>query len=332
MNSAVKHLFIINPKSFWHSWKQDEILTRIHNLFRANEANDYEIHISRFPRDAVGFIPRFAGDLPRDTILRVYAVGGDGILFDCLNGVMGLKNVEIAVVPYGHTNSFVRGFGGGEKVFFRNLSRQIGAPSVPMDVMRCGSNYTLNHCVIGMEAEAVRYADRMRQKMDRGNSLNQWLSRKLYTLLYFVGALAAHFDDRLNNRRYEAEIDGESVSGLFWGISVFNGAYYSGNLHPANDAVPNDGVFDMLTTRGQGFFRTYGLIPFYISGRHKLFPRNFSLRRGHKLSLRCEDEEPLIISIDGMLFVETELDIELLPAAIQLVDASTHGYRGTADD
>ena len=330
MNSAVKHLFIINPKSFWHVWKQDEVIGRIRDFFRADKANDYAIHVSRFPRDAVGFIPRFAKDLPGDTLLRVYAVGGDGILFDCLNGVMGLKNAELAAVPYGRVNSFVRGFGKSERTFFRNISRQVNAPAIPMDIMRCGNNYALNHCIIGMEAESVRYAERMRQKMEKGNSFKRWLSRKLYTMLYFAAVFAARIDDRMLHQRYEMEINGETISGLFWGISAFNSPYYGGNLHPVNDASPNDGILDFVLIRGQRFFRTFGIFPFYVSGHYKMFPGNLTLKQGQNLKLRSDN--PFTISIDGALFFETEFDIELLPAAIRFVDAGTRGYRGVCND
>ena len=306
------------------------MLTRIHSLFRENGVSGYEIHVSRFPRDAVGYIPQFAKTLPQDSSLRVYAVGGDGILFDCLNGVMGLKNVELAVVPYGHTNNFVRGFGKSEKTFFRNISRQINAPSIPMDVMRCGNNYALNHCIIGMEAESVRYAERMRQKMEKGNSFKQWLSRKLYTMLYFAGVFAARIDDRMLHQRYDMEINGENISGLFWGISAFNSPYYGGNLHPVNDAAPNDGILDLVLIRGQRFFRTYGIFPFYVAGYYKMFPGNLTLKRGQNLKLRSDD--PFTISMDGVLFFETEFDIELLPSAVQFVDAGTRGYRGVCND
>ena len=330
MNSAVKHLFIINPKSFWHLWKLDEIISKIHTLFREKGDNNYEIHISRFPRDAVGFIPRFAKDFPAETSLRVYAVGGDGILFDCLNGVMGLKNAELAAMPYGRTNNFIRGFGKSEKTFFRNISRQVNAPAVQMDVMRCGNNYALNHCIIGLEAESVRYAERFRQKMEKGNSFKQWLSRKLYTLLYFAGVVAAHIDDRMLHQRYETEIDGENISGLFWGISAFNSPYYGGNLHPVNEAAPNDGILDFTLIRGQRFLSTYIIFPLYVSGHYKMFPGNLTVKRGQNIKLRSD--APFTISMDGALFFENEFDIELLPAAIQFVDASACGYRGVCND
>jgi len=326
MNRTIKHLFIINPKSFWRKTKQNQIVVKIHEFFREKENSEYDIFVSRFPRDAVGFIPSFAKGLPDTTTLRVYAVGGDGILFDCLNGIMGLANVELAAIPYGYTNNFTRGFDKNDKVLFRLMSQQYNAPTVPMDVMRCGSNYALNYCVIGHEAEAVYRAEQIRERMAKGHSLSQWMCRQLYNLFFFVGGLTACANKQMMHQEYEVEIEGEKFNGAYQGFSIFNGPYYGGNLHPISSAMPNDGILDMLTIRSHGTLKTFILFPFYTSGNYKVFPRNFDLKQGKKIKIRSENT--LLISMDGIVFFESELDIELLPAAVQFVDASKHGYRG----
>jgi len=326
MNQSVKHLFIINPKSFWKKTKQNQIVVRIHEFFREVANAEYEIFVSRFPRDAVGFIPSFAKTLPETTTLRVYAVGGDGILFDCLNGVIGLKNAELAAIPYGFTNNFIQGFSKNERIQFRILRRQYDAPVIPMDVMRCGKYYGLNYCVTGIEAEAIYYAKDMQVEMDKGHSLNQWFGRRLYKQFYYMGALAAFSDKKLLQQHYEVEVDGERYTGAYQGFGIFNSPYYGGNLHPVNNAMPNDGILDMLTIRNWGFIRTMTAFPLYTLGHYKMFPRNFALKKGKKISIRSD--EPLQLSIDGEVFFESELDVEIVPAAIKFVDASGHGYKG----
>jgi diacylglycerol kinase family enzyme len=329
-NSNTKHLFILNPKSFWHEWKQTQVLSRIHGFFNNADNNNYDVHISRFPRDAAGFIPLYAKDLPDDTTLRVYAIGGDGILFVCLNGIMGIANAELAVIPYGRTNNFIRGFGKYEKTFFRNIGRQVGAPAIPLDVMRCGNNYALSNCVIGLEAEAVRHSDRIRNKMNPDNSLSQWLCRRLYALHYLTGGFAAGFDRRRLRRQYEIEIDGKKYSDYYWGFSMFNSPYYGGKWHPSNTAMPNDGILDIFFLRGKRFLKTYSLFPFYLSGHYKILPRTVIPAQGQKITIRSGDI--LKISMDDCTFYESELDVELLPAKIRFIDASRHGCRGVSND
>jgi diacylglycerol kinase family enzyme len=256
----------------------------------------------------------------------VYAVGGDGILFDCLNGLTGLGNAELAAVPYGRTNNFVRGFGKKNKALFRDLSRQLDSPAVPVDVMRCGDNYALNYCAVGLEAEAVRYAGKVREQMETGNALNQWLSGRLNTFLCFMGSLVALRVKKLLRPKYEVTIDGENTAGFYRGLSVFNGSFYGGNLHPVSSALPDDGILDMLFIRSKGVLRTYSKLPFYVTGRYKMFPGSFSFKRGRKINVRSD--APMILSIDGEVFYESALTLELLPAAVRFVDAGGQGYSG----
>jgi diacylglycerol kinase family enzyme len=326
MKQRIKHLFIINPKSFWRKTKQNQIVVRIHEFFREKENTEYEIFVSRFPRDAVSFIPLFAKTLPELTTLRVYAVGGDGILFDCLNGIVGLENAELAAIPYGYTNNFIQGFSKNERFLFRILGRQYDAPAIPVDIMRCGKTYGLNYCVTGIEAEAVYYAEEMRVRMEKGHPLSQWLGRRLYTQFYYLGALSAFSDKKMLQQQYEVEVDGERSTGAYQGFSILNSPYYGGNLHPINNAMPNDGILDMLAIQNWGFLRTLIAYPMYTLGRYKMFPRNFIPKRGKKISIRSED--PLRLSIDGEIFYESELDVEILPAAIKFVDVTRHGYKG----
>ena len=326
MNQNIKHLFIINPRSFWKKTYQNQIVVGIHQFFREINNSEYDIHVSQFPRDAVGFIPLFAKNLPDTTTLRVYAVGGDGILFDCLNGIMGLKNVELAAIPYGYTNNFIRGFDKNDRNLFRLMSQQYDAPTIPVDVMRCGNNYALNYCVVGLEAETVQRAGKIREQMEKSNPLNRWLSRRLYSRSYYAGCLGTCSDKKLLYQQYEVSVDEENFTGIYQGISVFNSPYYGGNYHPINKAMPNDGVLDVLTIRNQGVLQTCCLYPFYVSGHYKIFPRNFTLRQGKKIAIRSENI--LLISMDGIVFFEPELEIELLPAAVQFVDAGRHGYKG----
>jgi diacylglycerol kinase family enzyme len=321
---GVKHLFIVNPKSFRHKWQREKTVSGIRDFFKRAEDDGYEIHISRFPRDASGFIPLFARELGENTTLRVYAVGGDGILFDCLNGMAGLVNAELAVVPYGRTNNFVRCFGRNGKSSFRDMTRQYNAQAVPVDIMRCGNVYALNYCAVGLEAEAVRNAGKSRERMEKGGALSRWLGERLYTFFYFSGCLAALRDKKLLRRKYEVTVDGENSGGLYRGLSVFNGPFYGGNLHPVKSAAPDDGILDMLLIRSKGVLRTYGKYPFYVTGRYKWFPRSFIFKQGRKINVHSD--APLILSMDGEVFYEPALTVEVLPAAVRFVDASWQGY------
>ena len=326
--AGIKHLFILNPRSFWNVWKMENVLARIYTFFDAG--GDFEIAISQFPRDSMGIIHSCIQDLPEGTKLRVYAVGGDGILFDCLNGIMGLPNVELGAIPYGRTNNFIRGFCRKSKKVFRNLGVQCSASAVPIDVIHAGNNYAICHCAVGAEAEAVRRAIIVCSQMEQGGFFSQWLSRKLYESFYIWGGVRACLDKKLLYQNYEITVDGETSSGLYRGISMFNSPYYGGSMHPVNSALPNDGILDALIPRSCGILKTCCLLPFYVGGRHKKFPRDFIHKRGRKITIRSE--YPLIVSLDDIVFFDTELTVELLPGAVQFIDPTKQGYQGIPAD
>jgi len=330
MDRNMMHLFILNPKSFWNMWKQTQVLNRIQSFFSTIENTDYVIHVSRFPRDAVGFIPVFAKTLPKETVLRVYAIGGDGILFDCLNGIMGIENAELASIPYGHTNNFIRGFGKNEDIFFKRLALQFNAPTILLDVIRCGNNYALGHCIIGAEAEIVRSVEKIREKMQKGNSISQWLARKLYIMLYYFSVFSVIRDNKSMLQQYEVDIDGEKLSGVFLGLHIYNSPYTNSNLHPVKSSMPNDGVLDMVIPNGQGRNHIFHLLPLFLSRNRKTLPSHFIYKQLRKISVNSD--KILRVNLDGIVFFETGIDLELLPSALRFVDATRRGYKGAVDD
>jgi diacylglycerol kinase family enzyme len=320
----VKHLFVFNPKSFWNNWKQDQVQDRIRSFFQEIGNNNYEIHISRFPRDASGFIPAVAKNLPAGTKLRVYAVGGDGILFDCLNGIMRLKNTELAAIPYGRANSFIRGFGKNNITLFRKIPLQYKAPAIPIDVIRCGNNYTLSRCNIGAEAETIRFAAEFRNYLEKGSFVSRWLVKHFHTLIYYGSSIAVFTRNKKINQHYEMEIDGKKQSGVYQGLHFYNAPYTGKNMYMIKEAMPNDGLLDMLTINCRGVLKILKLLFLYATGRYKIFPGNFTHKKLQKIVILSEDI--LRISLDGFVFYEAGLVIELLPAAVQFIDAAGHGY------
>ncbi|MDR0616136.1 MAG: acylglycerol kinase family protein, partial [Synergistaceae bacterium] len=95
----MKHLFIVNPASVGVKAKKNEIVGKISAFFADYPDIGYDIYMTRWKRDAVGYVRRYA--LASDEFVRVYAVGGTGTLFEVINGAIGLPNVQVACYPLG---------------------------------------------------------------------------------------------------------------------------------------------------------------------------------------------------------------------------------------
>jgi diacylglycerol kinase family enzyme len=310
-----KHLFVINPVSFRTEAGINTFIRQVQHQFEKVINAEYDIRISRFPRHAIRTVWRYITQAGPDTPVRVYAVGGDGILFDCLNGIVGLPNADLVPVPYGRTNDFVRAFGEGRETTFRNIPLLAAAPAIPTDILRCGSNYALNLCTVGLESSANFRAMGIQQ------NLKNWPrflkeNHGIYNMTYYIGAVMVMFDKKVLTQKYDISIDGKDLSGVYANINISNGPCCGGDKSPVITAVPDDGLMDILLLKGSNTLRiAYQIVP-YTQGHYDRFPNDFMLRRGNIISIRSKD--PLIINLDGYSFFDTNVTVELIKGAVKI--------------
>jgi diacylglycerol kinase family enzyme len=320
---AIKHLFILNPRSFRRSREVGQVIASIESCFESLGHMEYELYVSRYPRDAIGIIRTSIKAVPKDAFVRVYALGGDGILFDCLNGVAGFENTELALVPYGIINDFVRAFGEQKESFFRDIKAQAQAGSIPTDIINCKGNYAINFCTIGMESDAVIKTKRMRALLENGAHPFQRFYYGLSRYMYPLGRFLAALNQKITSQWYELSIDGEVFSGNFRNITIANGPCRGGTRADLN-VVPNDGILDIIISRSSGLLRNLHFISPYFKGKYEKYPFDFIIRQGKKIEIRSNI--PLSINLDDETFSDTDFTVELVPAAVKIVAPYNFGY------
>ena len=217
------HLFIINPYAFKNRrGLRGALASKInHTLTRMQIPDDmFAVHVSRFPRDASGIVKARRAELPDDVPLRVYAVGGDGIVFDCLNGVVGQANTQLAVMPYVKRNILATSFGDSGLAVFRNLDLMVAADStIPVDVIKIGNTYAISELNLGLKSAALFEVAALEETLSVfGSFLRQILMRRSYYLAERIAFLKGNE----TNRRYGVEIDGEDLSGKYANILIAN--------------------------------------------------------------------------------------------------------------
>lgn len=317
--SRVRHFFVINPVCFHRRRDIDEVAAEIHRFFGTRDETgeafpEYAVHISRFPRDAIGAIRRYAGAAPVGSPLRVYAVGGDGILFDCLNGVVGLPNAELGTIPYGMENSFYRVFGQNDKNIFRSLKAQTSAVSVPMDALYCGSNYALSYCLIGLESLSNVSS---RSLKSRHGFLRRNMPELFHVMNVYFNYLGMLMNRAVFKQTYRMWVDGEDWSGAHAIINIVNTPMHSGNRAIVPEAVPSDGWMDVLCSGNANMFGVFRMMLHYMRGKHAEHPDLFTHKRAKKVFVISES--PLMLDLDGEVFYDKYITVETKPGVVRII-------------
>ncbi|MCL2020200.1 MAG: hypothetical protein FWG70_10660 [Oscillospiraceae bacterium] len=302
----MKHFFVINSHSFRTSEKLKAILKSIEDSFSSTV--EYEIYKTRFPRDAIAAVHRFISRFPKDETIRVYAVGGDGILFECLNGMVDFPNAELTSVPYGRANDFVRAFGKDAAASFRDIKKLSVSPSRPVDIMHCGSGYALIEVNIGLVGKTIVYANEVLCKIK-----SEFLSRYV-SGIYTVSALKALRDPNLVHQKYSVFIDGEPLSGTYCNIHIANVPCDGGNFVPSPYADPTDGALDAIFMTAKNQFEVLRLINDRNKGRFEKHD-SFIYRKCEQMQVKSD--ALLCVQLDGEGFYESEFNIEIIPGGIK---------------
>jgi len=315
--SDIAHLFIINPKSFLRKADFDSIIPSIENVFDHMEGCRYSAHISRYPRDAIGVVNRYIKGMPPKQPVRVYAVGGDGILYDCLNAIAGNENAELAPIPYGFENDFVRSFGEGREGAFRDIGKMARAPSIPADAIYCDGNYALNFCSVGIESISVLWRNALLKRYPNIKNMLKPPKSGLYYLTTFLGLLS----EGLRSQQYGITADGERLDGQYAAIHIANGPCYGKTLTPSGESLPDDGVLELILCKKNTPFDTFRYLPVLGNGRHtdtRHQCKNVFIHRRVR-SLEISSDDPMTVCLDGEVYNDGGIKLRILPGAVRIV-------------
>jgi diacylglycerol kinase family enzyme len=303
------HLFIINPRAFFLKGQVEELCREIHSLFRHFLPARYDIHITRWKRDAVGFVHRYVSTA--DRMVRVYAVGGMGTLYEVINGVVGLPNVQVASWPFGIDNTFLCYFGKEKMERFRSLKNLVFSGVSSFDLIRCGNNYGICAGYMGIEAIASERGDRLIENM---NILPGWLVRSGAAYV----ALALYYCIKKGTTQlYQVMLDGVLLRGSYRSILVANQPYLSGGLCPAAEARPDDGMLDIYLIQNIPGLMTVTFVLDYVRGSYQKWPKYISHYRCK--SINISSDQIMHICIDGEHFYDAAVAYEVVPRAIDFV-------------
>ena len=283
------YTLIVNPTSGRGAAMKQ--FAKIESVLRERSL-EYTIERAARPMDAA----RIARAAAAGQSQGIIAVGGDGTLFEIINGMIG-SDVPLLFVSCGTGNDFVRTL-KLPKDPVEALKCQLDAPTGRIDVGKMNDFYFLNVAGTGFDVDVLRNAEKYKAK---------------YTGLrtYLFGLFDAIRDFRPMTALVSFD-DGPEEEVSFSILSIGNGRYIGGGMKAVPDAKLDDGLFDVVTVRPVSKPAIALLIALYIAGKHIAIGLG-RLRRCRKLSIR---HPGMTVNLDGELFSADSARFELLPNAL----------------
>ena len=225
----------------------------------------------------------------------IVCLGGDGTLFEVVNGLAG-RFVTLYFVPCGTGNDFVKVL-RLPKDPVAALEAQLSGTPRRIDIGRLNDMHFINVSGSGFDVEVLRQAARFK-KLGKG------------ILPYLLGIFAA----LKNFRALDVEItaDGKTEKTEVTIFSVGNGCYIGGGMKAVPHALPDDGLFDVVIAKKFSRPAILRMLTKFIPGKHTALPgiREFRCR---EITFRCPG---MVLDVDGELIPMDEARYELLPGAV----------------
>lgn len=294
----MKHIFVINPAA-GQGKSLEFIKPKIEEVCKKCDL-DYEIYVTSKQGDGIEFCRERAKSGEE---LRFYACGGDGTLYEVVNGSYGYKNVQVAVIPLGSGNDFIRLFGTKEE--FLVLEDVVNGVPVEFDVIKCGDEIAINQCSMGMDAEVCAMQGKIKKlPLVTGEGA------------YYIGCLYAIIKKFKNRFTYTID-DGETITDDVLFCFAGNSRWYGGGFKAAPLALPDDGLLDFVIVKS-GFSRLklLKILNVYKRGEHLDWDET-TFKRGKKVVIHSE--KPAAVNVDGECQFVTDTSFEIVEKGMTYV-------------
>ena len=299
------HLFIVNPAA--GKYDRTEELSKIVEKECGSRGLTYRIAVSQGPGDCAR-IAREAAQTGEE--YRIYACGGDGTLNEVVSGVIGYENVAISCFCGGSGNDFVKIF--DDPAAFRELPKLLDAEESTLDLIKCNDDYSFNITSVGLDARiGTQMAAYKRLPLVSG------------PMAYILSTVVNLF--KRISERYIVEIDGETIDAEQTFVCACNGRFYGGGFNPVPEALPDDGMMDVLMLKKVNIFQVAGIIGKYKNGRYKELHKLFRHYKTKELTIKCFGPTP--INLDGELRTAEEMHIRMADEKLRFFYPKCTTYR-----
>ena len=272
----MRHLFIVNPQAGKRKYAP-QLQQKLDGLDWKHEIRytQYAGHAREIAEEAV------ADGRP----IRIYACGGDGTLNEVVCAAAGHPHAAVTNVPVGTGNDFLKIFGAGNKLRFQDLDALRQGPQAAFDLIDCNGRLGIGVACVGIDA-------RIGADVEGYKRLPLVSGIGAYILALIVNVLFKGINQPTVVDMGDWHFEGETAV-----ICVCNGRYYGGGFMPVGEAMPDDGVLDILVVPKVSRLTFFQLVGKYAKGRYK--ECGGLVRDYHGEGLSFSSSRELVAVIDG---------------------------------
>jgi len=292
----MKFCMIVNP----HAGKKQGMSVAEEALEQLKKHNiDVDMLVSKKHRDSI----TLASNLNIQDFDGILAVGGDGTLFEVINGLLeNRQDIEIPIgqIPVGTGNSFIKdlGINNLEDSIQAIISGRTRAVDLGEFSYTKGKHFFINLLGTGFVSNVAYRAKKY---------------KLLGSLSYIFGVLEEVVV--LKSTNIEITIDGNLIKRKAVFTEICNSRFTGGDMLMAPDAKIDDGLLDIIILKKVSRLKLLSLFPLLFKGEH-VNDDAVEVFTGKNISLISDKQ--LILTPDGETFGNTPIDVSLYPKKIKM--------------
>ena len=186
-------------------------------------------------------------------------------------------------MPTGTGNDFLRVYGKKGRGKFEDIAALRDGPQSPMDLIDCNGRLGIDVVCVGVDARTATDVHRYKQ----------------HPLVTGSGAYVLSLMENVVKgitRPMRVDMGPHHYDGKTALLCVRNGRHYGGGFCPMPEAIPDDGVLDMLMVKDVSRIKLAQLVGKYAKGRYKeLDPVLYLSWHGDAVDLELREEGTAIV-------------------------------------
>ena len=293
----MKHVFIVSSQI--KERKRKRFYDSIHTIYKNQK---YIIKETAYAGHAKDIAKQMTSN---NEYIRLYACGGDGTLHQIINGIQDFSKTEVAVIPLGTGNDFIKSFLPLSRSDFMNLYNYQHDNTTSCNLLEINGHYAINTASIGLDVKIAKNVEHFKSFSFLGSSTPYYLGL-LYSMIHPLSS------------SYKLKINDQIIQDDFVFIVCGNGKYYGGGYCPAPDAKVDDNQMDICLIKKVTRRKILTLSPKYKKGSHVKYKDLVSTYQTDSLEI-LSPQKHITVNLDGELETIDSLHIHLADHNINIV-------------